>query len=384
MKLKRKGTVERVVHNYEFVRPCIITQYHRPAALIPSLTVYRRQLPQIPAHTLSDGNKNPAATIRPNTSYQTTSSPLPDQLNDVYDNENVYDNDEKTFKSRSERYSRLQRNTASTKPHPTVTPPKSTVIANSETYDTVVDTQSAQLVQEVYDIDPFERDPQSIVRRDSNPNIYSDVNAQITPKLSRPISSLVVNNPGTTIPTAATSKQAPPLEADAVAGCSSGEEYEDMSTSDLVKSLTSPPPGGPITLARPKAADPEPKSSNPEPKSSKPEPKSSEPKPYFEFTNEYDTIINQASEEKKAKQQTETETKVAETNAAEAKATETKTAEAKAADDRSYLQFTDEYDTIIHTAKEEALIKKGAVLDREGAESQGNYMTALSGEPLIK
>ncbi len=315
----------------------------------------------------------------------------------------MYDNDDQAFKPRSERYSRLKHSINSTNPTP-VSSPKGTVITNSEaeTYDTVVTTQDNPQddQQDVYDNDPFEKDEnQVIIRRNSNPNIYSEVN---TPKLSRPATSLIVTNPATVLmkPKTSASKpksppppsQPPPSKTDE--DSNSGEEYEDMSQSLSISSLlTGNASAKPTDSSKPQIDNFKSKSSE------------DPPKPYFEFTDEYDTIINETRLEIQAAKQPKAETELAKSEIEPAKSeiepaksetepakseTEPAKSETEPAKSDNYLLFSEEYDTIIQTTQEEMeSTKEEARPDKKGAESQElesyNIMDSmtLSGEALI-
>lgn len=280
-------------------------------------------------------------------------------------------------------------------------PKGTTVIANMETYDTV-DHQTEQPVQEVYDNDPFEKDNQ-LVRRNSNPNVYSEVSLQANArsgKSSKLDTSLIVSNPAHKLPVPKpkpyeslplkkpSSSERPPTED---TGSSSGEEYEAMATTDLILSPSSTIVNGDIGAKQEDKVD----TSLPERKAgvsedaTKKEPESIDgaastgAKPYFEFTEEYDTIINNASMEAKTRENGDDVKK--EPDSIDG------IASTGAKDKAPYFEFNDEYDTIIHDASMEAKVgeigddvkkevaKEGADEHKGGDLERETYMD-MSGE----
>lgn len=116
-------------------------------------------------------------------------------------------------------------------------------------------------MQDVYDNDPFEKD-QLLVRKNSNPNIYSDVGNASSAKSSKLDTSLVVSNPAhkvpppqpkpyKSLPLKKPSSSEPPPTTEDTGSNNSGEVYEAMaSTTDLVLSPSSTTVNGDIGAAK--------------------------------------------------------------------------------------------------------------------------------------
>ena len=340
---------------------------------------FRRQLPQIPSRS---SLPNP-----PSTAHTSQLLNRPQQHGD--NPEDFYDNEESGVRDTGfDRYSTVPTTPQNARRTVTEKPLKGTVIANTqETYDTVIDGQEPQ---DVYDNDPFETEQLSI-RRDSNPNIYSEVNSQDKPKQKKDSkakidTSLVVQNPVIsggdqpkpyeTLPSRKTSanqnppagdhdqpkphekfpsrkpsaNQNPPVDSQSD---ESGEEYIDMTTSVHLTSssmIAAEGTDGTVSTSMEKKQEvgddrkQEVSTSQPGGMAT-----GGKPAPYFLFGEEYDTIIHREVEKK---------SDPGKKNEAKGDSQEVSDAGDKAT---PFLELDEEYDTVVQK-------------ETENEEEQGFYL----------